>query len=328
MIVDNVTGRNLLWAKLKEKGAIVSYEGGSYLVEKLMTEIGRPEVYRGYDILPVAPIDGVTQAEWDITEMALPITISRREERMNSGPAAITKMLETKMKQATLGFNQYWMQYFMQGNKSINSGSTIDTPVVNQSNSAVGFDPIAKLIAKDPTVSAVVGNINQSTATYWRNKTKDFGGIAVTPTLFLNAMDDLYSLCAENNAGAPDVILTDRLTYNLWRSAYYAAYRNTTSSADYPFDNFKFNGAVVTWDSNVPDVQNGTLSTATKGTVYMLNTDYLSIQVDKESEFSMTKFKEPANQTAKVAHLLWMGGITTSNRRAHGVCYNIPRTLA
>jgi hypothetical protein len=329
-LYDQASTRNLFWAKMREKGMIQPYDGGTHIVEKLITEHNRPTVYKGYDVLDTTPIDGLTEAHYEPSEMATPITISRREERMNSGKAKILDMVKNKQYQAREGFLKWFMTYFLQGHKALVAGSTIATPVQNTVTGATGFDPIAKLIAKDPTASAVIGNINQSTSTWWRNKALSFGGTAVNASTFLQKIDDLYLQCGDNGAGEPDLCFTDRITFMLWKQAYFDKYRTLapSSSVKYPFETIMHGRATVAWDSRVPDVEGGGLDTNTKGTIYFMNSEHIKIRHDSETDFVMSPFVQPANQQAKIAHLLWMGAITMTMRNTHGVMFNIPRTMA
>jgi hypothetical protein len=60
----------------------------------------------------------------------------------------------------------------------------------------------------------------------------------------------------------------------------------------------------------------------------MLNSKFFQIQVHSGTNFAPTPFQKPENQDAKVAHVLWLGGIGISNRRKHGVGGDIDTTVA
>jgi hypothetical protein len=51
----------------------------------------------------------------------------------------------------------------------------------------------------------------------------------------------------------------------------------------------------------------------------MLNSDYISWVVDKETDFYTTPFMRPPDQDARVAQVLLMANLTCSNRQKHGV---------
>ena len=139
----------------------------------------------------------------------------------------------------------------------------------------------------------------------------------------------MYNNCSKGPGGPPKLIWTDQTTFELWRAAYYHKYQTQAQeNANYPFENFKFNKATVTWDEKIPDVQNGTLTPETgKGTAYFIHPKFMRVKYDVESNFVLSPFQEAPRQKAKIAHMLWMGATTMSNRRKHGVVGNIPRTL-
>ena len=59
----------------------------------------------------------------------------------------------------------------------------------------------------------------------------------------------------------------------------------------------------------------------------MINTKFFGVKYDSQTNFKNTPFQQPVNQDAKVSHILWMGNTTISNRRKHGVLYNIASSL-
>jgi len=57
--------------------------------------------------------------------------------------------------------------------------------------------------------------------------------------------------------------------------------------------------------------------------MYMLNEAYLNLVIDAETDFVTTPFVKPSDQAGKVAQILFMGALTTNNRRRHGVLNTI-----
>ena len=49
--------------------------------------------------------------------------------------------------------------------------------------------------------------------------------------------------------------------------------------------------------------------------MYELNMNYIYLAVDTETDMITTPFISPANQTTKVAYILWRGNLITNNRR-------------
>ncbi len=68
-----------------------------------------------------------------------------------------------------------------------------------------------------------------------------------------------------------------------------------------------FNGIPLLADTSVPASH-----------LFFLNEEYLHLCVHKERDMHFTGFKEPVNQDAEVAQILWMGAFCSSNNRTHG----------
>ena len=71
--------------------------------------------YSGYEILTVKPQDGMTTAFFPWKEIGGTISISRLEERKNSGEAALLKLLEKKIMQAEMSIKAKVNQQLLQG---------------------------------------------------------------------------------------------------------------------------------------------------------------------------------------------------------------------
>lgn len=321
---DVVSKSHAFYYELKNNGGWDPRDGGTYVEEQLMYELGTADWYDGYDVLNTDPMDGITKAIQEWRQLAVPVTISRKEERQNSGSHRIFNLLKTKIKQAEMGIIDKFSTSLLQG---AGSGSLM-TPSSNNSNGAIGIDPIGKLIQYDPTVSNVVCNINQSTHSWWRNRTKT--SAATTYGGLLAEFDNMYNTCSRGPGGPPKLILVDQTTFELINAAYYAKYQTQMASdGNYPFENLKFRRAKIVMDENVPNVYAGTTDTTTTtgGTAYFLNMEFFKVIPDSQTQFINTPFVKPTDQDAKLAHILWMGNTIVSNRKKSGVIGKIARTL-
>lgn len=332
-LTDNISKSNSIFYKIQENGAYESVDGGVSIQENLMYALNTLNWYSDYDELNTNPIDGVTAAFFDWAQAATPISISRKEERQNSGKARIISMIKTKIMQAEIGIKEGFMKAFLQGSLVSNPAGGVAAMILpdsNPFNGALGILPLGALVDINPARNVTIGNLNPSTATYWQNQALQSALTSANKASdLIFELDDIYSRCSKGPGGPPDLGVTDRITYNLIKTAYLQFYRNTASSnPDLPFENFMFGKMTITWDEFVPDAFNGTLTPETGlGTLYLLNTKYFAVKYDTESNFVATPFIRPANQDAKVAQILWMGNATISNRRKHGVYSKIPRSL-
>jgi hypothetical protein len=309
--------------KRAKSGYKVLSDIGDRMAMPLMYELGQADSYSGYDVLDVTPADGITTAFFNWAQASVPISISGLEEKKNRGEERIINLLESKTKQAELGLQEFFNKRMLQGA----GGSSITTAYTSAMNGSSFVDPLPLQVAFDPTASVSVGNINQSTNTWWRNQTKDFTN-ATTFTKFLQFLRNLRNNCAKGPGGPPDLHVTTQGTEELYEAALAAAHRNPSYQvADIPFDNVAFYGKPVTWDEFVPDFGSGTV-TQTKGSWVMLNTQFWGIRVDKDTNFAPTPFIKPENQDAKTAHILWLGALGVSNRRKQGVGGKVDETVA
>ena len=334
---DAISKRNVIMKMLKNKGAYTSVEGGIAIEENLMYALGSLQYFQGYDVLRREQIDGVTKAVYDWTQCAANIQISDDEKFKNKGKAKVLDLLQTKIKQAEMGLKEDWLGDFLQGRERSVVGGGIINNAQDVISGSIGLDPLAKLVQYDPTVSMTIGGINQATAVnnkgiaWWRNKTANAGGAAMTPGAFLNLFTTMYMSCSNNSEGSPDLILVDDVTYAMLEAAMRFDHREIKSYTDYPdFENFRFKNAMVTWDDRIANVFGNNLDTTVatgKGSAIFLNTDYIKIRYEQDSDFVNTPFMRPVDQLADVSYIVWRGSVTLTNRRTHGVIGNIGRTL-
>lgn len=327
-VTDNIGATNAFLHTLLKSDMYESYEGLN-IQEPLMTALSPMESYDGYDELSVLPTDGVTNAIFEPRQLAVPVTYSMKELKMNKN--GIAKLVSTKLDQMEMGFQEGFAAHFMQGS----GDSALATPRVNAVNGSSSVDPIAKLIAYDPTASTSIGNINQATSTFWRNKF--LAATATTGNGFVQEMMNIFNTCSLGTGGSPDIVLCDQITYELASMSFWQKYRQTSSDNNFPFTNIRIpfgNGkSLLVMDDKVPDVYTNVTSTATYGTMYFINTKFLKCRYEEASDFVMLKdengktFAKPINQDSRVGHSSWMGNFTINNRRKQGVYGKIPRTL-
>jgi hypothetical protein len=330
-LADNISNSNPFFYEMKKNGMYEGADGGAYLQEDLMYALTPTDSYDSFDTLIIAPPDGITAAIYDWRQNSTPIPVSNKEKKMNKH--RLVDFLAARIKQAELGAIDWWSKSILQG--SLPTGGNIYTPRVSTFNGSAAVDPLWAFVQPDPTVAgqtySKIGGIDQSVAanSWWRNRVVDFSGVT-TYSGFLAKLDNLFNTMSIGPGGKPNLLLCDQTTYELINAAYYDKYRRTADSDnDYPFPNIKFRGAKIVWDENFPNIFANTTDTTTAngGAILALNTDFLKIRYESSTDFVTTDMVRPANQDAEVAHILWMGNITCSNRRKQGIGWKIPRTL-
>jgi len=321
------TGTKLLYFyKKKGNWKGVSSGGAKYAVP-LMYELVASDSYAGYSQLDTTPFEGVTDAFFDWRQTASHVTISGLEEFQNRDAQGtrVLDLLKLRTKQALLGIEDFFAQTLMRG-QGKNDTTSVTSAYVSPLNASVFIDPLPLLIKFAPTTSTVIGSINQNTNTWWRNQTKNANGASFAA--ILKQLRELYTQCSKGPGGSPDAHIVDLGTFDLYETALAASHRNPDyQKADIPFQSLLFKGKPVVAEEFTVDVQNGS-TTVTKGSWFMLNTQFLGVTFDKEHNFAPGPFIRPENQDARTAQILWYGVHWVSNRRKQGVAGNIDLTVS
>lgn len=323
-LVDNIGRNDALLTKMKMNGMYQSVDGGTNIEELILHELATADTYDGYDTLDVSTVEGVTRSVWEWRQVSVPIAISYKEQIQNK--QRLVSLIKTKIEQAEVGIHQFMTDMIYQGN----GAGSLATPRVSAANSSSGIEPLAKLVHLTPSSSVDIGNINQSTSSFWRNRTANSS--ASTTTAFLQEILNLYNTCNRGSGLQPvDLIVTDQTTYELIEIAlYHRSRHDVTADQKFPFENIRWKRAIIVWDENMHDVTGGTLdatASGAEGTLYCLNTKYIKLLYEVSRNFVLSGTKEPVNQDAYVRHILWMGNMIVNNRRKHGVLASIARTL-
>jgi hypothetical protein len=317
-VKDNISSTNAALNALMKSEAYETQDGGTD-IEIMLKYANTPmDWYNGYDELSTLPVDGVTRSIWQWRQAAVPVAYSEKERKQNKKNYA--KLVTTRLEQAEMGMQEGFATAFMQGA----GGSSITTPASSGINGASGIDPLPLLISYNPTVSTEIGNINQNTSSWWRNKTKTSS--ASTYDGFMLEVDNIFNSCTLGIGGSPQLIICDQTTHELFAHAMYQKYRQINRDMNFQFDNLVYRGAHVVLDEKTPDAANGTVS-LTKGTMYFINLKFFHMIYESETDFILTEFQKPVNGDSRIAHILWMGTVALSNRSKQGVMGNIATSL-
>ena len=298
-------------------------DGGERIVRALQygRNITIKSMVSGYDPIDTTPQDNLTSCYYLWKEVAGSITISHKEQRKNSGKHKMIDLLQSKVDEAILSFQEEIIAQIL----------TIAT-----SSPASDLDPIPLFVQKTPSDAYTVGGIAQGTYAWWRNQIK--AGSTATFAGILKEMTNLYNTCSKG-AGAgrrdfPDLILCDQTYHETVEAAYRDKTRiYDTKAADLGFGGLKFKGATLLWDEFVPDMDGTTSVTdpdsysRTYCTAFFLNSKYLQFVVDKEGDLDIGPFIQPENQKAKTAIIYLMGNIICTNRRKQGLHYDVSASI-
>jgi len=335
-LVDNIFKSSAFLAALRKYDGIDYQDGGERIWIPLMYEENDTvKSYSGYEVLDVKPQEGITSAFYPWCEIGGTISISRREERQNSGESALLKLLQVKTTQAEMSMKS-------QVNSQLILG-TVNTATFVPGNSAKDMFPLGYFLPlnteADPLAGGNMGNISRATYSWWRCRTAAFDTSSIdTGNAFAIDVDNyagmkvglkrMYNWCARGADGSgPNLVVMDQTTYETYENAMDTQVRYyDTDLADMGFDTIRLKGANCIWDELVPDIHSGTAAITT-GTAFFVNTKYYKLVIDSQTDFVTTPFIEPENQTARTAKILFMGNATISNPRKCGVCYATLQTI-
>lgn len=285
-LTDNIFTARPLTNFLMDKGRIRMLDGGTKIVEPLVYGLnGTVGSYAGYDTISLTAQEGMSAAEYDWKQYAASIAISGIEEAKNNGEAAIINLLEAKIMQAEESMREGFNQMFF-GDGTGNSGKD--------------WLGLAAIVDSAGTV----GGINRATVgnEFWRSYEEGTAG-----ALTLADMATAYNTVSVGN-DHPDMVLTTQTLFEKYESLLQPQLRYTDAkTADAGFQNLLFKSAPVTYDVHCQS-----------GTMYFLNSKYLTLVGHSGKWFAQTDFVRPENLDARYALIMCYGNLTCRNAAKQG----------
>jgi hypothetical protein len=323
-IADVISTGNAAFYMYKKRGNWEGVSsGGRQLRKSVLYQLQTVRPLGSFGTVNVNPVDSHTSVFYDWVQTAVPVSFSDLEEFKTDGTESILSIVKAKYQQAKASIDDFMSLSLMQGQGSID-GSSFTTALTSTVDGSVFVDPFTKLIAYDPTSSLTVGGVDQSSNTWWRNKT--FNSSATTLTAFLAELRRLHTDTQKGGGGrdkSPDLHICEERTFNVYERALALQHRNPDyNKADIPFDNIIFKNSPVVWDEYAVDVDNGS-TTITDGTWHMLNTAWMGFTYDKKKSFKLGPNVRPNNQLVTTALMPVRGAHWTNNRRKLGVIGDI-----
>lgn len=303
-VTDNVSEHCALLNIMKRKGNIKTIDGGYEIQEPLeYAENGTYQRYAGYEQLNTQASDVLTSAKYEWQQVALHVTASGKELRMNSGKNAMINLVKARKKNA---------MNTAKNNMSIDIYS--DGTETNQING------LANLIQTNG--QGTVGGINSATYTFWRNQFREMTGTdtAASPSVANSAsmLADMNALWLQTTRGSDKVDLINMTHdfYALYELGQQQLQRYASGDlAQQGFTSLKYKTADVVFDDN-------TNFATTDEKAYFLNTDYLYLVQHKEAQWTTDDEKKPTNQDAVIIPMYWMGNMVCTNRDLQGILFD------
>jgi len=181
-------------------------------------------------------------------------------------------------------------------------------------NSSKDFEGLQNLIDATPTVARTVGNIAQTTYTWWQNRQKTSSGAA--SVYMLSDMRNLANTQSEGKTRQmPNLIITTQTVAELFDDELLEQRQIVNLGVNDPEGKgtSAWKGIPITWSIQCPS-----------SNMYMLNTQYIGLNIDPDVNFMMTDWKSIPNQVNdRVAQVVTKGNMITSRRKSLGVLTGI-----
>lgn len=304
-LADNISNNNALMSMLRKKGKEKTFSGGREIMQELRYAQNQTFMfYSGYEFINVALNDTMTAARFPIKQASIAVTISGLEDLQNSSDEQMMELIEERVETAELTFwNQMSAAIYSDGTgwggKQING--------------------LSALVSLTPTVG-LVGGIDRSSQTWWRNASTNTGG--VTSTTIQDFMNRL-AISLKRNSDGVDLIVSDNNYYVAYLESLQSIQRITKSpdsKAGAGFTSLAFYGAGKEVDVVLDGGRNGQIR---PNTMYFLNTDYLMYRPHSARNFKVIGGdRANVNQDAKVRIMAWAGNMTINNSSLQGVLWN------
>jgi hypothetical protein len=292
-LADNVSNHNALLTRLSQNGNISTVTGREIVRELEYASNGSVNFYTGYETLDVSPSDVLTSATFSYKQLAGNVTISGLEQIQNSGTEAIINLLESR-----IGVLEKTMS------------NTLSTSLYSDGTGSDGKEVGGLQLLVADAGTGTVGGINSTTYTFWKNAQTTATSSAFSTTNVQTDMNTMYLNLVRGN-DSPDLIMADGNAYKAFLGSLQAIQRITSDGmAKSGFTSVAYLNSDVVFDDACPQDK-----------MYMLNTDYLRLEVAANRNFVPGEAKMSVNQDAMVTPMFWSGNLTCSNRALQGVIH-------
>jgi hypothetical protein len=284
-VTDNVYNQNVVLSQLNKSKRLI--DGGLSVVYPLIKgDQNDGGFYSGAGLLNTQQTDQETLVEYRWQNLYEPIQLTRDEERQNSGDMhKIVDLVGEKIQRSELAIAKRAEQ-------------AMSTAVAG-----AGYLVDLETLVNTGTLGTIAGG----TDTFWQSTVTASGSFAA------QGLSDMatayYAVSSAENTDNPTIILTNKTIFQYFENTRLPLERieNGNLSANAGFKNLTFKGIPLTYGNYIGS-----------GLMFGLNMNYVDYNVDSMTDFAMTPFLMPVNQTAKVAFILHRTtGPVTNNRRRH-----------
>lgn len=295
---ENIFNSNPLLFRLKEKG--IKKDGGLKIqVPLAYASTTAAGAFEGYDVLSTSPNDQITAAQFEWRQSYAHVSISGREELINSGKNAFHNLLEAKRMIA---------ERTMEDN--------LGTALQGSNSGGKDIDGLASVLS----TSTTYGGIAVADFAAWVAKVPS---LAVAGTL---TKLEIQKLIGQVTIGSdrPSVLVTRQSVYDKIWSLWEGQQRfEDGKMADAGFQSMRVNGLPLVVDSHVTGGDGG----AQTNWLEALNERYLWLYGHKDCDFKVVPIPPQRDQDVKHVRILWAGNLACTERRMQGVIKTIDPAL-
>jgi hypothetical protein len=303
-IVDQIFEATPFWYTLKKKGKRSTQSGGrsiemplQYAKNETVKFIGRGGT------VDLEATDPLTVVHWNWKYLTGHIIRYFADFQQNRGKAQLVNKVNADIDN-------------LQGSLIDKMESSLFSDGTGDSGYAI--DGLGNIVSTTPTASATVGNLNQSTYSWWRNQYQDMASYPASIHL-RKKMNQMFNNCGKKGEGLsrfPDLIICAQDVHEYYESEALEISRIMISDrklADLGFGDLAYKGRPMTWSPSCPS-----------GYLYMLNTNFLEWVSDPIENFTLGDWLPIINQPRDVVnHAMAVGDVVCSNRSRQGVMFGI-----
>lgn len=281
-LVDNIFASNALLNRMKKKSYRLESGGTSIMVPLMYAQTTAAGWYVGDEALNTTANDQITAAEYDWKQAYASITITRADELKNSGKEQIINFVKSKVQVAE---------------KSL--ADKLGTALFSAAAASGSFAGLRLACS----ASGTYGGIDRASNSWWNGQEVNTATVAS-----VSGFQSLFGDCSID-ADRPTVAVCTQAIYDSIYDTITPNQRFTSADvAEAGFTNIMVNGIPLIVDSHCPASH-----------LFMLNEKYLEIVAHRDENFRFEPFIKPVNQNVSTAKVYWMGSLTSSNSRMHGM---------
>jgi hypothetical protein len=296
IVTDQIFTFSAIYDTLKSKGAIkLNGTGGRYLevplsyaTNETVTSIGKG------DTVSLAETQFMTVAQFEWKFVAGSIVRYFTDDAKNKSVQQHLNWANQKIDNLRNSLTAYFETMF------VGDGS---------GNDSKDFEGLENLVDTTPTTARTVGNIAQTTYTWWQNRLKTASGAA--SVYLLSDMRNISNTCSDGiTRDYPDIIVTTQAISELYDDEVLEQRQivnQTTGDAEFTKTYWK--GIPIVWSAK-----------AVSGKMFFLNSKYIGLNIDPDINFMATAWKTIPNQVEdRVQQIVTKGNLIVSRRKSLGV---------